>query len=59
MILPIYRHLQEENRRLRKINAEMLTALEELIEVADGFSWTGRAVAQARAVIAEAGEGHE
>ena len=54
MILPVYRHLQDENRRLRKLNAEMLKALVELIEVAEGFSWTGRAVAQARVAVTKA-----
>jgi len=55
MILPIYRHLQEENRRLRSLNAEMLTVIQDLIEVADGFSWTGRAVAAARVIVAKVG----
>ena len=27
MILPVYEHLQQENRLLREINAEMLAAL--------------------------------
>ena len=32
MILPIYEHLQQENRRLREINAEMLAALKRLCD---------------------------
>ena len=30
MILPIYEHLQQENRRLRRINAAMLSALKDI-----------------------------
>jgi hypothetical protein len=33
MILPIYEHLQQENRRLRLVNADLLIALQYAADV--------------------------
>ena len=38
MILPIYRLMEEENRRLRALNAEMLAALRAVYEECIGLS---------------------
>jgi hypothetical protein len=61
MPLPIFQLLQAENRKLRKLNAEMLTALKELSDYIDtakwGQPWAGRPhviADKARAVIAKA-----
>jgi hypothetical protein len=57
MPLPIFKHLQAENRRLRALNEELLAAL---IDVADCSEVADPVFEHARAVIAKAEQdGHD
>jgi len=57
MILPIFDHLQEENRRLREVKAELLAVLKTMVEhfqVGGGKAPIGKMLDNARAIIAKA-----
>jgi hypothetical protein len=55
MPLPIFKHMQEENRQLRKLNAEMLAALKSVLPLAEyAFKPEHATLHQVRAVIAKA-----
>jgi hypothetical protein len=54
MPLPIIPHLQTENRKLRKLNAEMLVALRDAVTLAGVWDDNHPIKQRIRAVIAKA-----
>jgi len=54
MIAPIYRHIQDENRRLRKLNTEMLAVLKAIVNGWHDEYDLDAALGRARIIIAKA-----